>query len=183
MSNIVFEGRTADGLSYLIRYPERGDLQELWRYINELSQEKTYISLQGEEISLAEERKFLNGVLKNIRKKDGVYLVVESDGKIVGISDISRRGRAEKHVGLFGITLAKEFRGKGIGRKLMESVLAETKKNIAGLKLIRLVCFSENKTACSLYQSLGFKEYGKLPGGILYRGEPTDEILMYYEVK
>jgi RimJ/RimL family protein N-acetyltransferase len=182
MSKIVFKGKIAEGIPYLIRYPKRTDLQELYRYINELSKEKTYISLQGEEISLAEERKFLNDVLKKIRNKEAVLLVVESNGKIVGISDITKRGRAEKHVGLFGITLAKEFRGKGIGRKLMELILEETKKSLKDLKLIRLVCFADNKTACKLYQSLGFKEYGKLPGGILYRGEPTDEILMYKEV-
>lgn len=183
MSTIVFKGKTSDGISYLIRYPKKTDLQELFRYINELSKEKTYISLQGEEMSLKEEREFLNKTLRKIKAANSVALVVESNGKIVGISDISRRERAEKHTGVFGITLAKEFRGKGIGRKLMALVVEEARKNLKDLKLIRLVCFADNKKACKLYQSFGFKEYGKLPGGILYRGEPTDEILMYYEIK
>ncbi|HLC87571.1 MAG TPA: GNAT family N-acetyltransferase [Patescibacteria group bacterium] len=180
---IVFKGKTAGGIPYLIRYPKRTDLQELWRYINELSKEKTYISLQGEEMSLKEEREFLNKTLKRIKEKEGVALVVESNGKIIGISDVNRRERAERHTGVFGITLAKEFRGKGIGRKLMELVMEEARQNLRSIKIIRLVCFADNKTACKLYQSLGFKEYGKLPGGILYRGEPTDEILMYCELR
>jgi RimJ/RimL family protein N-acetyltransferase len=33
-----------------------------------------------------------------------------------------------------------------------------------------------------MYEKFGFKEYGRLPGGLLYRGEPTDEILMYKEI-
>lgn len=183
MNKIVFKGKTSDGLRYSIRYPKRTDLHELWRYINELSKEKTYINLQGEEITLKKEREFLSKTLKRIKAGEAVAFVVESNGKIIGISDVNRRERAEKHTAIFGITLAKEFRGKGIGRKLMELVLEETSKKMKDLKLIRLVCFANNKTACKLYESLGFIKYGELPGGLLYRGEPTDEILMYHQVR
>lgn len=180
---IVYEGKAKDDTPYLIRYPRLSDLEQLWKYINDLSQEKTYISFQGEEISLSEEEIFLNNALKKIDLKESVVLVVESGGKIVGISDVNKLGRAEKHTAIFGITLAKEFRGKGIGRKLMEKVLEEAKKNLDDIKLIRLVCFADNTNACKLYESIGFKEFGKLPGGILYKGKPTDEILMYYEIE
>lgn len=182
MSKIVFKGKTDDGIPYLIRYPKRTDLHELWRYINELSKEKTYISLQGEEISLKEERAFLNSALQKIKTNESVFLVVESGNKIVGIAEVTKKGRTEKHTGVFGITLAKNYRSKGIGRKLMQLVIEESKKKLEGLKIIRLVCFADNDRACKLYGSLGFKEYGRLPGGLLYRGEPTDEVLMYYKL-
>lgn len=182
MNKIILKGKTQDGTPYLIRYPKRSDLTEMWRYINELSKEKTFISLQGEIISFDEERKFLANSLKKIKNNEAVLLVVESNGKIVGVSDINRKTRAEKHTAIFGITLAKEFRGKGIGRKLMEKVLEEAKKNIKDIKIIRLVCFANNEAACSLYKSFGFSEYGRLPGGLLYRGKPQDEVLMYHEI-
>lgn len=183
MSKIIFRGKTSDGIPYLIRYPKRTDLQEMWRYINELSKEKTYINYQGEEISLKDEGKFLNESLKKIRSGEAIVLIVENEGKIVGISDVHKRIRAEKHTALFGISLAKDFRSKGIGKKLMESILKEVKTKMKDLRIIRLACFAQNSAACGLYKSLGFKEYGKLPGGLLYRGQPQDEILMYYEVK
>lgn len=183
MNKIVFKGAANDGTPYLIRSPKRTDLQELWRYINEISQEKTYISLQGEEISLKEERAFLNSALQKIKTNQSVFLVVESGNKIVGIAEVTKKGRAEKHTGVFGITLAKNYRSKGIGKKLMQLVIEESKKKLEGLRIIRLVCFAENNTACKLYVSLGFKEYGRLPGGLLYKGEPSDELMMYYAIK
>lgn len=69
MSKIVFRGVAQSGTPYLIRYPKRSDLQELLRYINELSKEKTFISFQGEEVSLEDERKFLNDSIRLIRDK------------------------------------------------------------------------------------------------------------------
>ncbi len=178
----IFKGKATDGTSYLIRYPKRTDLQQLWHYINEISKEKTYISLQGEEVSLKEEKDFLSSALRKIKNLESVFLVVESSEKIVGIAEVTKKGRAEKHTGVFGITLAKEYRSKGIGRKLMESVISEAMTKLPGLKIIRLVCFAENDRACKLYSAYGFKEYGRLPGGLLYRENPSDEILMYYEI-
>lgn len=182
MSKIVFKGKTRNGVPYIIRYPKRTDLQKLWRYINELSEEKTFISFQGEEISLEDERKFLNESLKKIKSSDAIVLIVESEGEIVGISDVQKRIRAEKHTALFGISIAQDFRSKGIGKKLMQSILEEVKSKMKDLRIIRLACFAQNSAACGLYKSLGFKEYGKLPGGLLYRGQPQDEILMYKEI-
>ena len=181
MSKIVFKGKTADGTPYLIRYPKRTDLNELWRYINELSQEQTFISWQGEEISLKDERDFLNGLLRKIREGKSVFLVAESNGKIIGDTGIDTKGRVNNHVGLLGLSIAKEFRGKGIGKKLIQSVLDEAGKKLKHLKIIHLECFATNEVACNLYKSVGFKEYGKLPGGIAYKDGFVDEILMYKE--
>lgn len=182
MSKIIFKGKTADGVPYLIRYPKRTDLQELWRYINELSKEKTFINYQGEEISLGDERVWLNGVIKQNKERFSLHLVVESKGKIIGVSGIEMRGRAQKHLGYFGISVAKEFRNKGIGKKIMEIVIKEGRDTLEPLKIIYLDVFGNNPIARSIYKSFGFKEYGKLPGGLLYRGEPEDEILMYKKV-
>jgi RimJ/RimL family protein N-acetyltransferase len=182
MSNIVFKGRTTDGTAYLIRYPKRTDVHEFWRYINELSKEKTFISFQGEEISLKEERIWVNSSLKKIREKRSVQLIVEINGRIEGVSGIDTKGRVNNHVGIFGISIGKQFRGKGIGKKLIETVLEEARKNLQHLKIIHLECFATNETACNLYKSVGFKEYGKLPNGIAYKDGYVDEILMFKEV-
>jgi ribosomal protein S18 acetylase RimI-like enzyme len=182
MSKIVFKGRTTDGISYLIRYPKRTDVHEFWRYINELSKEKTFISFQGEDISLKDERIWVNSSLKKIREKKSVQLIIEINGKIEGVSGIDTKGRVNNHVGIFGISIAREFRGKGIGKKLIETVLEEAKKNLKHIRIIHLECFASNETACNLYKSVGFKEYGKLPGGIAYKDGFVDEILMYKEI-
>lgn len=183
MSKIVFKGKTKDGISYLIRYPKRTDLNEFWHYINKLSKEKTFISFQGEEISLKEERQWVNSIIKKIKEGKSVQLIVEIDKKIVGVSGIDLQNRVARHVGTFGISIAAGFRNKGIGKNLMEQVINEARKNIRDLKIIHLECFANNPTACNLYKSFGFKEYGKLPNGISYKDGFVDEILMYHEIK
>ena len=57
---IVYQGKTKTGKEILIRYPQKGDELKLWEYINKLSKEKTFVRLQGEEVSKEDEAKYLN---------------------------------------------------------------------------------------------------------------------------
>lgn len=183
MSKIVFKGKTADNTSFIIRYPKRTDLQELWKFINKISKEKTFISLQGEEISLANERKWLNSQIKGIKNKTIIYLLAEIEDKIVGVSSINMNSKPiGTHIGVFGITIAKEFRHHGIGKQLMNAILKEATKNLTQLKIIVLGVFANNPVAKRLYEEFGFKEYGRLPKGILHLGNYVDDIRMYKEI-
>jgi mycothiol synthase len=53
------------------------------------------------------------------------------------------------------VGVAPDCRGKGIGKKLVLAGLTRLKSK--GLQVAELTVDSENKTACALYQSLGFK--------------------------
>jgi RimJ/RimL family protein N-acetyltransferase len=91
--------------------------------------------------------------------------------------------RRSYHVGVFGITIAKEFRGEGIGEELAKVTIAEAIQTIPGLTLLRLQMYSPNTVASHLYEKLGFTEYGILPGGVWYRGGYVDEVVMYKKIK
>ena len=69
--------------------------------------------------------------------------------------------------------------GVGIGRLLMQHILAEAEKEIQGLKIIRLGVFANNPVALEMYKSLGFVELGNLPNGLLHKGEYVAHIYMY----
>ncbi|MFA6361837.1 MAG: GNAT family N-acetyltransferase, partial [Candidatus Shapirobacteria bacterium] len=103
--------------------------------------------------------------------------------EVIGIGDISLGYGATNHVGDFGITVAKKFRGEGIGKKLMELVIQKSIENIKDLKIITLEVFGNNPIAQNLYKKMGFIEYGRLPGGLKRQGEFVDEILMYKKIK
>jgi len=183
MSKIVFKGKTTNGFPYIIRYPKRTDLNQLWKFINAISEERTFISLQGEEISLEYERKWLNTQIKSVRDKTTVYLLVETAGGIIGVASVNMsKNPIGTHVGSFGITIAKEYRHQGIGKKLMEQTLNEAKKKLSKLKIIILGVFANNPVAKKLYEEFGFKEYGRLPKGILHNGNFVDDIKMYKEI-
>ncbi len=65
----------------------------------------------------------------------------------------------------------------------MQNVLKEAEENLSDLKIVTLEIFSGNNIAYDLYRSFGFKEYGLLPVGILYKDEYLDRILLYNEIK
>lgn len=166
----------------VIRYPKADDLEQLRDYINILSSEQTFLRFQGEQQTLEEEKKYLDEVLKKISEAKEVMLLAFVENKLVGNTSLGMFDKTEKHRALFGISVAKDFRGKGIGRLLMENIFREAKNVLPDLKIINLTVYGNNDLAQNLYKKFGFIEYGKLPRGIFRKGEYEDEILMYKEV-
>lgn len=179
IGEIVFQGKTKKGLDILIRHPKQGDAEVMCDYINTLSDEKTFILFQGEQMTLEKEQAFLNDQLEKIKENKSTFLLAFNKNKLIGISNISQKDRAEKHIGDFGVSVAKEFREKGVGSILVDIVLKKTEENFKGLQIIVLSVFGDNIVAQNMYKKFGFKEYGNLPGGILHADIPVDHIYMY----
>lgn len=179
---IVFKGKTKTGEDILVRYPEGGDVKKMLKYINELSKERTFIRYQGEQETLESETKYLKSRLEAIKNKKTVHLLAFSNNRLIAATDIHMMDKTEKHVGIFGISVIKDFRGKGLGKLLMELILKEAKKEIPEIKIVTLGVYSTNDIARSLYEKLGFIEYGMLPNGITRDGKFEDTILMYKNI-
>lgn len=180
---ILYKGKTKLGKEYLFRYPRKEDAESLCEYINGISKEKTFIRFQGEEILLEDERKYLFDQLDRINNKMSVQLFIESDGMILGNSSVDMKDRTESHEGVFGISIAKEIRGEGIGKNLMELVIKEAEVKLTQLKIITLGVFGDNNLALKFYPKLGFKEFGRLPGGAKHNGDYVDHIYMYKKIR
>lgn len=183
VGQIIFEGKTKLGELYSIRYPQEGDAQMICDYINTLSREQTFIRFQGEQLSLEDETKYLNGQLEKISDQKTVQLFVVCDTKVVGIAAIDLKDKTESHEGVLGISIAKEIRGEGIGKELMRLILEEAEKNLSQLRLITLGVFGDNQLAQKMYVSFGFQEYGRLPGGSRHKDQFVDHIYMYKKVR
>jgi len=134
-------------------------------------------------LTIKEEVKYLKKQLSKIEKGEAVQLLAFMNEKLVGVSSISMKDKVEKHVGGFGISVAKEYRGKGIGKLLMGAVFKEAKKNLATLKIVILKVFANNSLAISIYEKFGFIKYGNLPKGIIYKDNYFDDVLMYKPLK
>lgn len=181
-NNVVFS-QNIGNLEVTVRYPQNGDVQAMLKYINAISKEKTYITWQGEEISLKHEQKYLKKQLEKIKKNETVQLLLFVNGELSGISAIDLGERIKSHIGVFGITITQKHRGKGLGKLLMKLTLEETSKNLVKLKIITLEVFAENEKAIKMYKDFGFIEYGKLPKGNLYKGKLVDDTQMYKNVE
>lgn len=177
--NTVFQGTTKKGREIIIRYPEIGDVENMLNFINTISDEKTFITYQGEHETLKSETKYLKERLKDIKDKKVIHLMTFYGDEEIGSCDIKMDEKTEKHIGLFGLAVAKNFRGEGIGKMLMELTEKEAKKNIPDLKIATLQVYSTNSIARDLYKKMGFTEYGVLPEGIGRLGKFEDSVLMY----
>ena len=99
-------------------------------------------------------------------------------GAVIGLVDI-RGGSNEfdRHSGVLGISVARDWRGKGLGRALMQAAIAEAKA-WPGFCRIELEVVTWNTPAIALYESLGFRIEGRKRKAACFRGRPEDEFLM-----
>jgi len=166
-----------DGKKLTFRYPRMNDLEGLFELVNAIVDDKAMVSSQTKK-TRKEERIWLLSILENIKKKEGVYLVVEADGKIMGNTAVERHKESvKKHVGAFGIMLRKEIRGKGIGEKLLRCVIEEAKR-VLKVKIITLEVMRSNRAAQHLYKKCGFKVIGTIKSGVKYYSRYEDDMLM-----
>ena len=168
---------TKSGKTLTVRPPRLTDVDECMRYINTLITEDTFILMSGNPVTRDEEMNWVEGALKDVEHKQAVTLLIFDGEKLIANSSLKKRLRRVSHIGDFGITVAKEYRGQGIGKQLMNLVLEEAKK--IGIQIAVLEAFGNNEIACSMYQKLGFEAFGLLPKSMTFRGELIDLISMY----
>ena len=65
----------------------------------------------------------------------------------------------------------------------MKLILEEAEKNLPKLRIITLEVFENNPVAQEMYKKFGFREFGKLPEGIAYKGQYIDRIYMYKKIR
>jgi GNAT superfamily N-acetyltransferase len=90
--------------------------------------------------------------------------VAERDGKVIGSYALhANQAGGGTHVANAGFIVAKEGRGQGIGRALGEHCLNEARR--LGFRAMQFnFVVSSNESAVRLWQDLGMKIVGTLPG-------------------
>jgi L-amino acid N-acyltransferase YncA len=176
---ILREFLAKDGRKVVLREPRWGDLDDLLEFINSLVDEGADI-IQEKRITREQKADWLGKRLASIEKGETIGVVAEVDGKVVANSEVARRRGFRSHVGVLGIGVRREYRGIGIGKELMKTLIEESRK--AGLKVLVLDVFDSNKVAKSLYAKMGFKDAGRIPKGVFKKGKYIDLLRMTLEL-
>jgi RimJ/RimL family protein N-acetyltransferase len=114
-------------------------------------------------------------VMNNIAKGH-TQLVALSQDQVVGWCDVLPKERPiYAHGGVLGMGLLPEFRGKGLGERLLMAAMAEAWK---ALTRIVLTVHADNTTARALYEKVGFKHEGVMNDAVLIDGEYKNVLLM-----
>ncbi len=125
--------------------------------------------------SLEDERDWI--LRTEISERVFILLAVHGES-VVGILDLSAGERPDnRHTGRFGMSVARRWRGRGIGRKLLAAAI-EAAREWPGFCRIELECVAWNAAGIRLYESLGFVLEARKTKAINLRGRPEDMLLM-----
>ena len=165
-----------DGRECCLRNGTENDAQEVLDVFNLTHAETDYLLTYPDENSFTveQESSFLKAKTESSNE---IEIIAVVDGKIAGTAGIDAVGNKykTKHRAEFGIGIAKEFWGLGLGRALTGACIECATE--AGYTQLELDVVSDNASAISLYKKVGFVEYGRNPKGFNSRISGYQELI------
>lgn len=155
------EIKLKDGNTIVIREANKSDAKNMIDYVNQISIESDNLTFgEGEfGISIEHEEQFLDGISK---QKNALFIIAEFEGIIIGNLNFSGGTRPRTaHTGEFGVSVLKDYWGKGLGTELV-SYLIDWSKNSELIRKINLRVRTDNTSAIYVYEKLGFKVEGTI---------------------
>lgn len=157
-----------NGLPCVVRHASAEDAQNMIDAMRLTAGESDNLIRYPDELTLTleEEETYLSEAVDN---PAGATLCAIVDGKIVadaGFREIGSFHRL-KHRASFGIAVAKDYWGLGLGKALTSACLSLAKQ--AGYAQMELEVVTENHAAIHLYESLGFHTTGTIPRAMGHR--------------
>lgn len=164
-------------LIFTVRPPEISDAREIniLRRLPDVME--NLLGLPSETIVQNEE--FIE---KQISSLDDHLFCAEIDHqdqkRVIGLVGLHvRRLPRERHSAVLGLMVHPDFHNKGVGTKLLETVI-DLADNWLALKRVSLQVFPDNHSAIRLYEKLGFVIEGTMKFAAIRRGNYADLLLM-----
>ena len=165
-----------DGRECVLRNGDEADGKAAAEIFNLTHEETDFLLTYPDETTLDAdgEGKFLK---EKTQSEDEIEILAVVDGKVVGTGGIESVGKKFKlcHRAEFGVSIAKEYWGLGIGSQLTKACIECAKE--AGYVQLELNVVGENERAVAMYKKLGFVEYGRNPKGFKKRPSGFQELV------
>lgn len=144
----------------IIRENLAADAEQALAYMHQIGAESDNLTFgeEGLSITIKSEREYLQSVHQDSHSVSiGAF-----DGKsMIGNGSLSGMSRRMSHLAELGLSVRKAYWNKGIGGRLLETLVMYAREN--GIELIYLDVRSDNASAIHLYQKYGFKKTGSYP--------------------
>lgn len=167
----------ADGRRIHIRRAIPDDAAELLAYLRMVGGESDNLTFgsEGPGLSDAAQRESL---ARCAAADNALVLVATCDGAIVGsLSFEGGRRQRTRHTGELGISVAGELTGQGIGRALMEELIAWAERS-GVIRKLNLRTRTDNLAAIRLYERLGWVVEGRVTRDQCVGGTYSDTLFM-----
>lgn len=113
-----------------------------------------------------------------VKPDRGSFGAFEGDS-LIGIAGLGRENmkKLSHKVFVWGMYVAPDKRRNGVGRALLLEAIAFA-NSISEVWQVNISVNANNKGAFHLYESAGFRQFGREPGAMFINGELHDEIHM-----
>jgi RimJ/RimL family protein N-acetyltransferase len=178
--NWLWNQRAAGELTmdFIVREAQPDDAEQIINYIQDIAAEPGIaIVLEPGEFKLTvdQERQYL---ADRAAEDNSLFLVAEAMAQVIAVLNL-RGGarRALRHEAVLGITVAKNWRGHGVGDALMTRAI-EWARQSGVITRVELQVFTSNITAIHLYQKHGFEIEGRRRRATFREGKYHDDYIM-----
>lgn len=174
--------RLRDGRAAQLRPIRVGDAERVLALDRELAADGRGMVLTLEQVrSVDEERRRIDGLHRKMAAGDATLcLVADVPGMVAmgGTAQLDQLGPARcRHVGLLSLGVHPDVQRHGVGRALMEALIAHAGAN--GLTRLELYVRADNERARALYRTLGFVDEATRQRFIrLEDGRYVDDVIM-----
>ncbi len=166
-----------NGTQVTLRSPKVGDGAPLLQTVRRNFATSDFLLTQLEEFTYTEEQE--NEMIAGCERHPSKILIIpEVEGQIIGLMDFNSGTKIRNaHTGAFGMSILPEFRGIGVGAKMLAALLdwAETNPRI---EKVSLKVQAKNEIAISLYKKFGFEIEGQEIKAIKFRDDHYDDVLL-----
>ncbi len=160
---------------------EVSDAEEILELMKKIGSESNFLIMDknGLNKTLEEEKEILAKAKESLTTK---FFLGKVDGKIIADCGIQgHKSPKTKHNVDFGISVAKDYWNKGVGKLMMEHTINYARIT-AEIKNIYLEVRTDNTNAIKLYESFGFKRVGTMPEKIFIDGKYYDEYVYLLQI-
>ncbi|MGZ8612740.1 MAG: diaminopimelate decarboxylase [Actinomycetota bacterium] len=157
----------------VIRAASVRDAEGFLELYRDIAAEERFLRTERVLRSVRETRR----LLRHPRTSERSFLLAGERERIVGWISITREPHpAVRHVATFGMAVAPDRRGRGLGSAMLAEALRWARA--VGVDKVELSVYPDNRTAQTLYRRFGFVEEGRLRRHSRKSYGDEDEILM-----
>lgn len=154
------------------------DADMLINYLKTVTGETRFLMCEPDEVKYTTDGE-INFIKEHNESDNDLLILAFVNGEYAGNCSFEGKtsSRRAKHRAGIGIALFQKYTGFGLGKLLLEVLLKKMKEQ--GFEQAELTVVGGNDRAYHLYESLGFKECGRIPNANKYDdGTYSDDILM-----
>ena len=160
----------------VIRPAVPGDAVALLTYLNAVGGENRFLSYGAQAVGGASRTG--EAIIRDCTRGNDRLIVAELGGQIIGAADLRAGHRGPiAHTAEIGLAVLRQFGQRGVGRALLEYLIADARKG-GRLRMLSVTIAAGDTAAASLCRRFGFVQIGRYPEFFCVDGGYEDGVMM-----